>query len=146
MATTNLQAQAVRGNPELAYALLRVIFGTNVFLHGVSRLIVGHAAFFSYISKQMASAPLPSWILPPFTYALPWIEAFIGLLILIGLFMRNALIVGGLMMLVLQVGVCLAQNWQVAGDQLIYVAIYSALIAFLDHNRWSVDDFRTLTR
>jgi hypothetical protein len=28
MATTDLQARGVRGDPELAYALLRVIFGT----------------------------------------------------------------------------------------------------------------------
>ena len=146
MATTNLQARGVRGDPELAYALLRIIFGTNILLHGVSRLMAGHAAFFAYISKQMASAPLPSWILPAFTYALPWIEAVVGLLILTGLFTRNALIAGGVMMLILQVGVCLAQEWQVASDQLIYVAIYCALIGFVARNRWSLDDLRASTR
>src|SRR5260370_12616784 len=142
MTTSNVQAYTVRGDPELAYALLRIIFGTNILLHGVSRLIAGHAAFFAYISKQMASAPLPSWILPPFTYALPWLEALIGLLILVGLFTRGALIAGSVMMLALQVGVCLAQNWQVAGDQLLYFAIYCVLIAFVERNRWSLDDFR----
>jgi thiosulfate dehydrogenase [quinone] large subunit len=142
----NSHARSVRGDPEIAYALLRVIFGTNIFLHGVARLIAGHAAFFAYISKQMASAPLPSWILPPFTYALPWLEGLIGLLILIGLFTRPALIGGVAIMLILEIGTCLAQNWQVAGDQLIYVAIYCALIAFVSHNRWSLDDFRTSSR
>ena len=146
MATSNEQAYTVRGDPELAYALLRIIFGTNILLHGVSRLIAGHAAFFVYISKQMASAPLPSWILPPFTYALPWVEALVGILLLIGLFTRDALIAGSVMMLFLQVGVCLAQNWQVAGDQLIYVGIYCVLIAFVRLNRWSLDDWRASSR
>ncbi len=146
MTTSNVQAYTVRGDPELAYALLRIIFGTNILLHGVSRLIAGHAAFFAYISKQMASAPLPSWILPPFTYALPWVEALVGILVLIGLFSRNALIAGSVMMLFLQIGVCLAQNWQVAGDQLIYVATYSVLIAFVRLNRWSLDDLRAPSR
>jgi thiosulfate dehydrogenase [quinone] large subunit len=146
MATANLQEGAVPRNSEIAYALLRVIFGTNIFLHGIARLVAGHAAFLAYISKQMASAPLPSWVLPPFTYCLPWLEAFIGLFILIGLFTRNALIAGAVMMLMLQIGTCLAQNWQIAGDQLIYVAIYCALIAFVGRNRWSLDGFRTSSR
>jgi thiosulfate dehydrogenase [quinone] large subunit len=65
--------------------------------------------------------------------------------ILIGLFTRKALIAGGVMMLVLQVGVCLAQDWQVASDPLIYVAIYCALIGFVGRN-WSLDGLRASSR
>ena len=79
---------------------------------------------------------------PAFTYALPWIEALAGLLILTGPFTSNALIAGGVMVLVLQVGVCLAQDWHMASDQLIYVAIYCALIGLVARNRWSLDDLR----
>ncbi len=129
-------------NPELAYALLRVTFGANLFLHGVGRLLAGHAAFYAYIAKQMQGAPVPAWFLPPFTYALPWLEAVVGLLLLVGLFTRGALVAGALLMLALQIGSCLAQNWQVASEQLIYVVIYFILLSFVDRNRWSLDDFR----
>jgi hypothetical protein len=50
------------------------------------------------------------------------------------------------MMLIRQVRVCLAQDWQVASDQLIYVAIYCALIGFVGRNRWSLDDLRASSR
>jgi len=126
-------------NQQLAYALLRVTLGANLFLHGVARFLAGHAAFLAYLEKQMQSAPIPAWFLPPFAWALPFFETFVGLFLLAGLFTRSALIIGGLVMLILQIGTCLAQNWQIAEDQLIYVIIYFILLTFLDHNRWSFD-------
>jgi thiosulfate dehydrogenase [quinone] large subunit len=132
-------ARAAILNQEIAYALLRVTLGTNLLLHGVTRIIAGHAVFLAYITKQMQSAPLPSWFLAPFSYALPWMEALVGLFLLVGFFTRNTLIAGCLVMLLLQIGTCLAQNWQVAGDQLLYVVIYFILLSFVDRNRWSLD-------
>ena len=48
---------------EIAYLLLRVTLGANIFLHGFSRLIGDHAVFAAYMDKQMHNAPLPgvSW-------------------------------------------------------------------------------------
>jgi thiosulfate dehydrogenase [quinone] large subunit len=57
---------------------------------------------------------------------LPWTEATIGLLLLLGLFTRFALVAGSLEMIVLMAGITLAQNWEVAGIQLIYCAISSS--------------------
>jgi hypothetical protein len=42
-------------------------------------------------------------------------------------------------MLMLQIGVCLAQNWPLAGDQLIYVLLFFTLPTYCQRNRWSVD-------
>ena len=70
----------------IAYALLRIVFGVNIFFHGLSRLLGDHAAFLAYLSQQMAKAPIPKSLLPPFAAALPWVEATIGLLLLLGLF------------------------------------------------------------
>ncbi|MDQ1404642.1 MAG: thiosulfate dehydrogenase (quinone) large subunit [Acidobacteriaceae bacterium] len=130
-------------NTEIGYFLLRLTFGTNLFLHGVARLIEGHAAFLVYITKEMQAAPLPSWFLPPFAYILPWLEGSIGLLISLGLFTRNALVAGSLVLLVLQIGSSLAQNWPVVGDQLVYAVIFFILLTFSKRNRWSVDFVRT---
>lgn len=123
----------------IAYALLRIVFGVNIFLHGISRLAGDHATFLAYLSQQMAKAPLPKSLLPPFAAALPWTEATIGLLLLLGLFTRFALVAGSLVMIVLMAGITLAQNWDVAGIQLIYCAIYFVLLTHRGRNYYSLD-------
>jgi thiosulfate dehydrogenase [quinone] large subunit len=87
----------------------------------------------------MAKAPLPKSILAPFAAALPWTEATIGLLLLLGLFTRFALVAGSLEMIVLMAGITLAQNWEVAGIQLIYCAIYFLLLTHRGRNFYSLD-------
>jgi len=37
----------------IAYALLRIVFGVNIFFHELSRLLGDHAAFLAYLSQQM---------------------------------------------------------------------------------------------
>ncbi len=123
----------------IAYALLRIVFGVNIFFHGLSRLLGDHAAFLAYLSQQMAKAPLPKSILPPFAATLPWVEGTVGLLLLLGLFTRFALVAGSLVMIVLMVGITLAQNWDVAGIQLIYCAIYFVLLTHCGRNFYSLD-------
>jgi len=123
----------------IAYALLRIVFGVNIFFHGLSRLLGDHTAFLAYLSQQMAKAPLPKSILPPFAAALPWTEATIGLLLLLGLFTRFALVAGSLVLIILTAGITLAQNWDVAGIQLIYCAIYFVLLTHRGRNFYSLD-------
>jgi thiosulfate dehydrogenase (quinone) large subunit len=126
-------------NDEIAYLLLRLTLGTNIFLHGFSRLIGDHALFAAYLEKQMHNAPLPGFLIHLVAAVLPWCEGAVGLLIILGLWTSFALIAGSLLMLMLQIGICLAQNWEVAGAQLIYVFLYFVLLAYSERNRWSVD-------
>lgn len=74
-----------------------------------------------------------------FANTLPWAEAVIGLLILLGAATRPALISGALMMAVLTFGASLLQDWNVAGVQMIYAVVYFLLLAFAEHNQWSID-------
>jgi thiosulfate dehydrogenase (quinone) large subunit len=129
---------------EIAYSLFRMTFGVNIFLHGVMRLVIGHAVFLGYVTKQMQGAPVPSWFLPTFSYVLPYIEGSVGLLLLLGLFTRSGLIAGTLIILLLQIGSCLAQNWSVVGDQLVYSLSFFILLSLIDRNRWSIDDLRSV--
>jgi thiosulfate dehydrogenase [quinone] large subunit len=127
----------------IAYMLLRIVFGVNIFLHGISRLVGDHAALLAYLSQQMAKAPISKSLLPPFAAALPWTEATIGLLLLLGLFTRFALVAGSIVMIVLMAGITLAQNWEVAGIQLIYCAIYFVLLTHRGRNFYSLDTLIT---
>jgi thiosulfate dehydrogenase (quinone) large subunit len=59
--------------------------------------------------------------------------------VLAGLFTRFALVAGSLVMIALMAGITLTQNWDVAGIQLIYCAIYYVLLTHRSRNFYSLD-------
>jgi len=113
-------------------------------LHGVSRLLAGRAAFLGYLNHYFEKTPLiPASFLPIFATVLPPVEATLGLLLLVGLATRFSLIAGGLVMAALVVGTNLAQDWNVAGLQLIYCLLYyHLLVRRRELNRLSIDAWR----
>jgi thiosulfate dehydrogenase (quinone) large subunit len=132
----------VQQDRRLAYALLRVIIGVNLAVHGISRLLAGPHAFATSLVGIFHTTPLPVWSVLSFGLALPWVEAALGLLILLGLATRFALIAASLTILALTFGSTLHQDWQSAGLQLIYAAIYAALLTFRQENAYSLDGIR----
>ena len=125
----------------IAYTILRLSFGANIMLHGVSRLLAGHAAFLAYLTHYFEKTPLvPASFLPIFATVLPPVETGLGLLLLLGAGTRFSLIAGSLVMPPLVFGTNLAQDWNVAGLQLIYCFIYYYLLAHRrDLNSVSLD-------
>lgn len=124
---------------KIAYGLLRVVAGTNLLMHGVSRLLAGSDGFAAHLTEQFAQSPLPVPLVRIFGSVLPPVEGLIGLLLLIGLKTRWALIASSLLMLVLTFGSALVQNWAAAGTQLMYALVFSALLFLRRYNSWSVD-------
>src|ERR1700752_4622433 len=89
----------------IAYAFLRFVFGLNICFHGVSRLLGERTTFLAYLTQSMAHAVLvPKATIPVLAAVLPWVEAIVGLLLLLGLFTRFALITGSVVMVVLMAG------------------------------------------
>jgi thiosulfate dehydrogenase (quinone) large subunit len=125
----------------IAYGILRLSFGVNILFHGASRLLAGSSAFNTYLNHYFEHTPLmPTGFLPVFGTVLPPVEAALGALLLLGLFTRVALIAGGLVMTVLVLGTNLAQDWNVAGLQLIYCFLYYFLLAHRrEGNQLSLD-------
>jgi uncharacterized membrane protein YphA (DoxX/SURF4 family) len=72
-------------------------------------------------------------------YAIPPIELTVGALLVAGLFLRPALVVGTLLLCQLTFGSALTQQWDIAGIQLVYVAIYTVLLATAGFDRYSID-------
>ena len=123
-----------------AYTILRLSFGANIMLHGVSRLLAGHAAFLAYLTHYFEKTPLvPASLLPLFAWVLPPVETLLGLLLVLGLWTRFALIAGALVLAMLVVGTNLAQDWNVAGLQLIYAFLYCYLLVHRERNVVSID-------
>jgi thiosulfate dehydrogenase [quinone] large subunit len=124
-----------------AYALLRIVVGINLMMHGVSRMIAGPGEFAAKLVMQFGHAPLPAWSIWFFALILPSIESLLGLLVLIGLRTRAALIAASLLIAVLTFGSALLQDWSAAGTQLTYALVYSALIFLHRYNGYSIDSW-----
>jgi thiosulfate dehydrogenase [quinone] large subunit len=129
------------GSAGMAYALARVCLGLNILLHGVARM--PHLdVFLAKLQKQFATTFLPASLVELTGYLIVGGEALIGFLVLIGWGLRPALIAGLGLMLLLQFGTGIVQDWNAAGLQLTYVAFYAALLAMIEYDRWSVDSWR----
>ena len=139
----SVPATARSSDAVIAYTILRVSFGANIMLHGVSRIYMGHAAFLAYLTHYFEKAPyFPAGMLSSFATVQPWVELILGVLLMIGLVTRFSLVAGGLVILCLVIGTNLAQDWLVSGLQLIYALLYYYLLVHLDQNRYSVDGLR----
>jgi thiosulfate dehydrogenase [quinone] large subunit len=122
----------------LAYFFLRLTLGVSIFIHGVVRL-PKIAEFADGLVKQFAATPLPAMLVRPFAMGLTVEEAVTGFLLIIGLWTRWALIIGSLAMAALVFGTSLRSDWPTVGIQLLYAAIYAALLATREYNSISVD-------
>jgi thiosulfate dehydrogenase (quinone) large subunit len=136
MNSTNTVRQRDMG---IAYLLLRATLGLNIFMHGMSRIVTGSSIFAASLVPLFQKTFLPTWLVYAFGLSLPWAEALLGLLVFMGLRTRAALIVGALLMLILTFGTTLRQDWQNAELQLIYAAVYAALLASRQNNLYSLD-------
>jgi thiosulfate dehydrogenase (quinone) large subunit len=132
--TTNRENDAALG-----YLLLRATIGTNIFIHGVSRILAGPSHFADALVPSFQHTVLPAGFVRLFAMAVPWAESIVGLLVLVGIGTRVALVAGSLLSLVLTFGATLNQDWESAGLQLVYATVYASLLAFRHHNSFSAD-------
>ena len=129
----------------LAHALARLGLGINIAAHGLARIgdISGFAAS---MEKMFAASWLPSFAVKAMGYCIPPSELTIGILLILGLFLRPVLVIGTLLLYLLTFGSTLIQQWEVAGLQLIYIGLYSVLLATAGFDRFSVEAWRARTR
>ena len=123
----------------LAYGLLRLVMGTNIMIHGVSRIYMGVKSFAQALVPLFAKTPLPPGAVYAYAIALPVAETIIGFCVLFGFGSRYAYVVGLLLIASLTFGAALRQDWDSAGLQLIYSPLYAILLASREYNFLSVD-------
>jgi thiosulfate dehydrogenase (quinone) large subunit len=113
-----------------AYLLLRLVTGLDFFMHGFARIFTGtHLSGFAQgMTKSMASTPLPPALTLASGYVIPSVELLIGTLLILGLFTRATLTLALLLMFVLMFGIGLRQDWNVAGQQLLYALVLAILL------------------
>jgi thiosulfate dehydrogenase [quinone] large subunit len=109
-----------------------------IALHGFVRL-PDLSGFAASMQKQFAETFLPGSLVFATGYCIAIGEAVIGTLLVLGLWLRPALVAVSLLMILLLTGTCLLQNWSVAGLQLGYLAFYVAVLATATCDRFSID-------
>lgn len=124
---------------DLAISILRIALGINIFLHGVVRFGPNYSKFIAWIMETFKDAPLPMWSVQAFAYAIPPLEAIIGLMLILGLFLFPTIVAGLGLMILLMAGSCLIQNWEIVGIQMIYILLYTTILFFFNYNHYSVD-------
>lgn len=128
-------------NEALGHALLRIGLGLDFLAHGLAR-IGGLSAFAESMKGMFAKSGLPEPLVVITAYAIPPVELVVGVGILLGWFLRPALVIAGAEMWVLLFGTNLVQKWDIAGIQLIYLFLLALLTASLRYDALSIDGFR----
>jgi len=123
----------------VAYLLLRMTIGLNIFIHGLSRLFMGVTVFAGSLVPMFAKTFLPGWSVYTFGYVPPIVETLVGASVLFGFQTRRALISGSVLMLVLTFGSTLRQDWPTVGIQLTYSLVYSFLLAGIRFDSYGID-------
>jgi len=122
----------------LAHAVLRLALGVNLLVHGLVRF-PKLSGFADALVGAFQDTLLPAGLVRAFALVLPFVEAAVGALLCLGLWLRQTLVVGTLVMVALIFGTALREDWSTLGIQMIYVAVYYLLLRDLHLDRYSLD-------
>ena len=128
-----------RSDESIAYAIFRLTFGVNIGFRGIVRIVHGLDLFAGGLLKQFAVTGFPLGAVNAFGHVVPYVETIIGILLILGLWTRGALIVGGLMMTSLTFGTMFLQDFNLAWLQLTYAIAFFVLLALRSWNLISLD-------
>lgn len=123
----------------LAHALLRLALGISMLVHGLVR-IGGH--FWPFVDstvKQFASSPVPHFLVRIGAMIIPPVEVLMGVLLILGLWTRFALVLGSLEMCALIAGMSLLEQWEIVAIQLAYAFFFCVVLRDRQNNAMSVD-------
>lgn len=115
------------------------MLGVNFLGHGAFRILSGVRAFAEATAEHMGKSPLPHAFTYDFALGIPLIETALGLLLIAGLATRAVLTAGLVFLMALTVGVTSNQQWDVAGQQLVYALVFFVLLFLDEHNLYSAD-------
>lgn len=124
-----------------SYLILRLSVGMSMLGHGFVR-IFKLKAFSDGMVSNFEESMLPEIIVLPFSYVLPFAELIVGILLIIGLWTRKALVTGGFIMVILIFGSSMIENWGAIPSQLIHSAFFALLLHYLGDNTLSIDSWQ----
>ncbi len=124
---------------QFTYLLARLPMGMAFFGHGLIRF-TKLSMFSHWMVGQLGKSFVPGSIVLAFGYVLPFLEFILGLLLLLGLFTRSAIVLSAVVILALIFGSCMIEQWDNVFTQLIYGGYLALLFYFADYNKVSIDN------
>jgi thiosulfate dehydrogenase [quinone] large subunit len=119
--------------------LLRMFLGILFFFAGLGKIKMGMAAFRELILTGFEKTFLPEPMLSLFAYVLPPVELLIGVLLLVGLATRPALLLTALTLTVLFFGLVVSQQQDKAPGVALYFLITLFALRNAEFNKLSID-------
>ena len=123
-----------------------VEFPDERVVHGVARFVSGWSAFADQMVQSFHTTFLPDFLVRPFALSVPPVEAVLGTLLCLGLFIRATLIAGGLWMVALVFGTTVRQDYPTVAMQLLYALLFFVLQVWDPSNRISLDTLMRVRR
>ncbi|MBT5700642.1 MAG: DoxX family membrane protein [Gammaproteobacteria bacterium] len=123
----------------LAYTLLRLFMGLNMFMHGAVRLGENYGAFIEWTQGVFAETWLPSFLVTIEAALIPPVEMTVGVLLFLGFKTRFALMLAVGLMATLVFGMNVVQDWELVFRHVVYVCVFSGLMFNREYNEFSLD-------
>lgn len=127
------------GQRQLAYAILRLTLGFVFLVYAVEKLMTGPLQFSESLQKDFSKVWLPPAGVYIFGLVLPFLELVIGLLLILGLFTKFALILAGGLLVVLTIGLATLGNPGGVAHNLIFSIIIFLLLYHAEENGLCLD-------
>lgn len=126
----------------LAFTLLRLFMGLNMFMHGAVRLGENYSTFIQWTQGVFADTWIPSWLITVEAALIPPVEITIGVLLFLGFKTRFALILAVGLLATLVFGMNVVQDWELVFRHVVYVFVFSYMMSNLEYNEFSLDGRR----
>ena len=124
---------------QLLYFFLRLPIAVSLLGHGLVRL-PKLSTFSNWMVETMEKSFLPKVLVIPFSYALPILEAIIGLLLLIGFKTKYTIYSGLVLMSILILGSSSIENWGAIEAQLLHSFYLFALLYVLEKDSFKIKE------
>jgi len=131
MSDMNASRCCCRNPRRLAPALIRWALGVLFLVGGVAKLTALGGFVNGYIVPAFAKTILPSTLVAAYGYALPFVETALGILLLIGVWRVQALLLAGVTLISLAFGQLLLQQHATVANIFLYV-LMTAIAIYLE--------------
>ena len=128
---------------QLGFSLLRSTLGLDFAFHSYDRWRA-LGLFVEGTVRAFVYTPLPSWSVRAFACVIPFWEPAVGLLLMLGLWTRYALLSGALLIAAFVFGTALRGDHTVLTEQLIYAGGFFVLFLFrARYDRFGIDGWQS---